>query len=176
MWRSHCNVGRAWAVVLTTTSPSVATGVWSSRVFTGGLFVLLPGTREYRIAPQNAAALAERFRKAGFFKLRRSYRLAATDLPTYVLTIDAGQRHKSVEDYGGSRAVGMPKAVTDLEQAVDEVAGTDRWIRGSAGLTAWLEGQKLRFPIAGSGATATQDFRIWPTAADLRIAANRQLL
>jgi hypothetical protein len=60
-----------------------------------------------------------------------------------VLTVDTGQRQKSVEDYEGKLA-GMPKVVTELEDAVDKAAGTDRWLRGS-GLVAWLEGQHFDF-------------------------------
>src|SRR5262249_26517324 len=65
--------------------------------------VVWPGTHEDRIAPGKVAALFEQFRKAGFFGLRNSYRIAAFDLPTYMLTVDMGQRHKSVEDYGGRK-------------------------------------------------------------------------
>src|SRR5262249_53143871 len=110
-------------------------------VFTGGLtFVVLPGTHEDRIAAGTVAALFEQFRKAGFFGLRSLYRSAdSVDSPAYVLTVETGQRHKSVEDHAGQRA-GMPKVVTELENAVDKVAGTDRWVKGNAGLIAWLEG------------------------------------
>jgi hypothetical protein len=38
----------------------------------------------------------------------------------------------------------MPKVVTELEDAVDEVAGTERWLKGT-GLIAWLEGQHFDF-------------------------------
>jgi hypothetical protein len=91
--------------------------------------------------------LVERFRKAGFFKLRSSYRGADSDArsdsPKYVLTVDTGQRHKSVEDHLG-QAAGMPKVVTELEHAVDEAAGTEHWVKGT-GLIAWLEGQNFDF-------------------------------
>jgi hypothetical protein len=107
--------------------------------------ILLPGTHEERIAPETAAALFARFQKAGFFNLRSAYQVADTvDLPEFVLTVDTGQRHKSVVDYWGEK-VGMPKIVTELEEAVDKAAGTDRWLRGSIGLTAWLDGQHFDF-------------------------------
>ena len=57
----------------------------------------------------------------------------------------------------------MPKVVTELEDAVDKVAGTDRWLRGSAGLIAWLEGQHFDFhspeaaQLAVSGANRRAD-------------------
>jgi hypothetical protein len=124
--------------------------------------VVLPGTHEDRIAPGAVAALFEQFRKGGFFDLRMSYRADVTDNPTYVLTVDTGQRQKSVEDYVGKEA-GMPAVVTELERAVDKAAGTDRWVRGSAGLIAWLDGQNFDFhsseaaKLAAAGARGRAD-------------------
>jgi hypothetical protein len=106
--------------------------------------VVLPGTHEDRIDPGAVGALFEQFRNAGFFHLRSSYRAAITDNPTYVLTVVTEQRYKSVEDYAGKKA-GMPAAVTELEHAVDKAAGTDRWVRGSAGLITWLEARNFDF-------------------------------
>jgi hypothetical protein len=105
--------------------------------------VVWPGTHEDRIDPRTVAALFKQFQKAGFFDLRSSYRAAILHGATYVLTVDTGRRHKSVEDYVGQQA-GMPRVVTELEDAVDKVAGTDRWLRGT-GLIAWLEGQHFDF-------------------------------
>jgi hypothetical protein len=57
----------------------------------------------------------------------------------------------------------MPKTVAGLENAVDKVAGTDRWLRGTAGLVAWLEGQNFDFQsqeaveLAVLGARRTAD-------------------
>jgi hypothetical protein len=133
--------GRVLFTTETYTGPESAVASHRQLVAQG---VALPGTHEDRIAPATVAALFARFRKAGFFNLRSSYRAEITDSPAYVLTADAGQRHKSVEDYMG-RMVGMPKVVTELEDAVDKVAGTDRWVRGTAGLIAWLEGQHFDF-------------------------------
>ena len=80
--------------------------------------VVWPGTHEDRIDPGTVAALFKQFQKAGFFDLRSSYRGAILHGATYVLTVDTGQRQKSVEDYVGKLA-GMPKVVTELEDAVD---------------------------------------------------------
>jgi hypothetical protein len=105
--------------------------------------VVLPGTHEDRVASDAVAALLGQFRKANFFYLLPLYWGGGTDAPTYVLTLDTGRRRKSVTDYEGGE-IGMPKAVTDLEDAVDKVAGTDRWLRG-IGLAAWLEGRHFDF-------------------------------
>jgi hypothetical protein len=129
--------------------------------------IVLPGTHEDRIAPEAVAALLERFRKAKFFYLLPSYWGGGTDAPTYVLTLDTGRRHKSVKAYMGE-PVGVPKAVTDLEDAVDRTAGTERWLRGT-GLTAWLEGQHFDFHSTAAAELAA-------SAADKRKAAEALVL
>lgn len=106
--------------------------------------VLVQGRHEDRVAPAVVAALVEQFRAARFFTLKSSYRAMITDNPTYVLTLDTGNGAKTVVDYVGQKA-GMPKAVSDLEKAVDRAAGTDRWVRGAAALIPWLEEQKFDF-------------------------------
>lgn len=116
----------------------------SHRQFAVSQGVLLPGTHEDRIAPEAVAALVEKFRAAGFFRLKSEYQAGVTDNPTYVLSFDTGRKSMTVLDYVG-REAGMPEAVTDLENAVDALAGTDRWVRGSKPLIAWLEQQQFDF-------------------------------
>jgi hypothetical protein len=67
-----------------------------------------------------------------------------TDSPTYIVTIDTGHRAKSVIDYVGLD-VGMPRAEKDLEDAIDEVAGTRRWIEGGAGVIPLLWEERADF-------------------------------
>jgi hypothetical protein len=124
--------------------------------------ILLPGTHEDQIAPEKVAALFAQFQKAGFFNLRSSYVSGWVDIPESVLTVDTGRRQKSVTDSWGEK-VGMPKIVTELQEAVDKVAGTDRWLRGTAGLVTWLEEQNFDFhspeavQLAVLGARTTAD-------------------
>jgi hypothetical protein len=122
--------------------------------------IVLPGTHEDRIAPEAAAALVQQFRRANLFYLLPLYWGGGTDAPTYWLTLDTGRRRKSVTDYQGEK-IGMPKAVTELEDAVDKTAGTDRWLRGTDGLTGWLEGQHFDFhsPEAAQLATSAANRR-----------------
>ena len=68
----------------------------------------------------------EVYRRANYFSLDRRYTLAATDLPTYVTSISIDGQEMSVVDYGGLEA-GMPASVRDVEDAIDEVAGTRKW-------------------------------------------------
>ncbi len=100
--------------------------------------VLLPGTHEDRISVADVAALIGKFQAARFWKLRNAYRTPVTDSPTYQVTFDTGKSRKTVIDYVGEES-GMPHSVTELEEAIDRVAGTDRWVRGTQGLLPWLE-------------------------------------
>ncbi len=95
--------------------------------FHGGRFVAIPGDHQARIDPEEAARLLERFRGAGFFELKDNYVAGVTDNPTYRLELIVGAKKKTVVDYVGDW-VGMPVVVTELEDAVDEAAGTDRWV------------------------------------------------
>ncbi len=61
------------------------------------------------------------------FELKDTYRAGVTDNPTYCLELVIGSKNKTVIDYVGTW-VGMPTFVSELEEAVDEAAGTDRWI------------------------------------------------
>jgi len=93
--------------------------------------VLLPGRHTAHIDPAAAARLIDRFRAAHFFGLKNEYFYGATDNPTQILTVRIGRANKKVTDYIGTLA-GMPQDVRDLEQAVDTVAGTARWVDGNA--------------------------------------------
>ncbi|WP_421852561.1 DUF6438 domain-containing protein [Novosphingobium sp.] len=92
--------------------------------------VLLPGRHKANIDPAAAARLLDRFRAARFFGLRKEYFYGATDNPTQVLTVRIGKTSKTVTDYIGTMA-GMPQSVVDLEEAVDAVTGTARWVDGN---------------------------------------------
>jgi hypothetical protein len=81
------------------------------------------------IPVQAVSTLAAKFRQARFFALKSQYRADVTDQVTTTLTFEDAGRSKTVEDYAGEM-VGMPRAVLDLEQAVDATAGTDRWVKG----------------------------------------------
>ncbi|MFT3975741.1 MAG: DUF6438 domain-containing protein [Sphingomonas bacterium] len=93
--------------------------------------VLLPGHHTRRVDPVVVTRLIDKFRAAHFFGLRKEYFYGATDNPTQLLTVRVGKTSKTVTDYIGTMA-GMPQEVRDLEEAVDEVAGTARWVHGNA--------------------------------------------
>jgi hypothetical protein len=97
--------------------------------FSGEKYVQIPGTHDARIAPDTVRELVRQFESAKFFAAGDKYIAEVTDNPTYTLTLSVGGRTKTVTDYVGEQ-VGMPVVITDLENAVDEAAGTGRWIKG----------------------------------------------
>jgi hypothetical protein len=58
--------------------------------------------------------------------------------------------------------IGMPKTITEIEDAVDKAAGTERWLKG-IGVTAWLEGRHFDFH-------STEAAQLAVSAADNRLA------
>ena len=61
-----------------------------------------------------------------------------TDNPTYCLELIIGAKKKTIVDYVGTW-VGMPEFITELEDAVDEAAGTDRWVTTGPGTVAVMQ-------------------------------------
>jgi hypothetical protein len=106
--------------------------------FHGGHYVSIPGDHQARIAPEAAARLLERFRAAEFFHFKDKYAASVTDNPTYCLELAIGAKRKTITDYVGTW-VGMPTLVSELEDAVDEAAGTDRWVSAGPGTLAAMQ-------------------------------------
>jgi hypothetical protein len=95
--------------------------------YEGRRFVNAVGVRTATIPRQNVARLLARFDEIGFDSLRDAYRGQVTDLPTYTITLTRNGRSKSVVDYAGL-SVGMPRAVRELQDEIDRVAGTSQWV------------------------------------------------
>lgn len=109
-----------------------------------GQNVLWSGTHDAEVSPQAVAELIEKFRASHFMGMKPEYTAGVTDNPTYALTLRVGKTTKRVVDYVGNE-VGMPASVTALEDAVDELAGTQRWVRGNAQTIALLKAQDFDF-------------------------------
>jgi hypothetical protein len=98
-------------------------------VFDGERFVAAEGRHTDTVDPAAVRALAKRFVAADFYSMRGEYRASVTDNPTYVLSISIDGHKKQVVDYVG-QWVGMPAAIVELEDDVDVLAHTERWIKG----------------------------------------------
>jgi hypothetical protein len=75
-----------------------------------------------------------------------------------VLSLRIGKATRHVSDYVGERG-GMPASVTALEEAVDALAGTERWTRGNAETVALLKAQG--FDFASREAADLVQMAIW---------------
>ena len=100
--------------------------------YEGEKFVRVVGHQTAAIEPSTVAKLLTRAESIHFFDLRNAYRYienpdgstsTVTDLPTTIVTITTSGRTKTVEDY-----VGAPDALREFERAIDEAAGTKRWV------------------------------------------------
>lgn len=112
--------------------------------FNGGFNVAVPGTHYAKVDPAALRELAKKFVSTDFYSMDPIYRAMVTDNPTYLVSIDVdGNRHQ-VEDYVGSW-VGMPEVISELENAVDEFAETNRWVQGSTGLVDALKTEGFQF-------------------------------
>jgi hypothetical protein len=99
--------------------------------YKGNWYVSIEGEHTAHISPEAARQLLERFRSANFFALKSEYRAGVTDNPTYCLELQIGAKKKIITDYVGEW-VGMPAAVTQLEDAVDQTADSARWVTASS--------------------------------------------
>jgi ankyrin repeat protein len=87
-------------------------------------------------------ALARRFAAADFYSMEDSYCGAPLFSSSLSITIDG--HVKGVRDCVGQWA-GMPTVILELEDEVDAVARTQRWVEGGEGLVAALRAEKFDF-------------------------------
>lgn len=113
-------------------------------IFDGGSFVVAAGKHTDRVDAAAVRKLARQFLDADFYSMDSSYKARVTDNPTYIVSIAIDGRLKKVEDYVGSWE-GMPAVITELEDAVDALARSDRWIEGSEGLVEALKAERFNF-------------------------------
>ena len=94
--------------------------------FTGSKSNLAPsvpcqGKRQWRIAPATVDQLRSLVDRSGFFGFSDRYTGGVTDMPAFAVTVTRNGRTKSVTDYVGLM-VGMPRAMVDIENAIDAAA------------------------------------------------------
>lgn len=95
--------------------------------YVGGQFVNVVGQQQASIPRADVERLLARFDAIGFERLRDEYLAQVSDVPSYTISLTRNGRTKRVVDYMGV-AVGMPDSVRELEDEIDRVAGTARWV------------------------------------------------
>jgi ankyrin repeat protein len=99
--------------------------------YTGRDFVAITGQHAGRISQAALRDLVDAFRAANYFNLRGHYEAGITDGPTYTTSITFDGFHESVVDYMGQQA-SMPPSVSTLEETIDRLAGSQKWLCGNA--------------------------------------------
>jgi ankyrin repeat protein len=127
------------------TCPSYKVTVSTTGVnFDGGGYVVASGKHTAAANANAVRELARKFAEADFYSMDAEYFASVTDNPSYHLSISIDGHKKEIEDYVGAW-VGMPAIVTELEEAVDDLAGTNRWVNGADGLVEALQAEKFNF-------------------------------
>jgi hypothetical protein len=99
-----------------------------SVIYTGNRFVAVTGVQKSRISMDAVRELVNLFRQADYFSLRDDYSASVTDNPTFITSISFDGKTKKVRNYVGWE-IGIPQAVTNIEEAIDRLAGTSKWIK-----------------------------------------------
>ena len=104
--------------------------------FEGRRFVKTTGAATAKIKPEDFNRLVNEFEKLNYFSLRDQYINAAdgcagfmTDMASAKTSISLNGRIKSVSHYYGCRGPEIITALTALERKIDEIAGTEKWIK-----------------------------------------------
>jgi Domain of unknown function (DUF6438) len=98
-------------------------------VFDGDAFVAAKGRHTDTVDPDAVRALAKKFVAADFYSMRNEYRASVTDNSTYTVSIAIDGHKKQIVDYVG-QWIGMPAVIVELEDDVDALAHTERWVKG----------------------------------------------
>lgn len=123
-----------------------------SVAYQGRGYVVVTGEHHDHISKDSLRQILEAFRKADYFSLRDKYIYGVTDNPTTTTSISFDGQQKSVIDYVGEEA-GMPHAVVEVEETIDRVAGTARWVSGSAETVPSLMRENWDFKSQEAGLT-----------------------
>jgi HEAT repeat protein len=85
------------------------------------------GVRMTRLTPEQLARLVAAFDTADYFSLRDRYEGGPTDNSYTITSFSRGGRTKRVSHYMSTDA-GAPRALFELENAIDAIAGTREWV------------------------------------------------
>ncbi len=106
-----------------------------SVLFEGEKFTKTKGKAEGRISKEKVRELVKEFEKADFFDLNGEYDCyQMTDNPSALTSIQINGKKKSIDHYRGCRKGSADfekelSKLTELENKIDEIAGTRKWIK-----------------------------------------------
>jgi hypothetical protein len=104
----------------------------SGRVeYDGQEFVCAAGLRTQQVDPRRARKLIADLAAADFFELNWAANDSITDQSTATLRLTYGGQTRTIRHYHGDQAA--PRVLHKMERAIDQIAGTDRWLPRRAG-------------------------------------------
>ncbi|MGI0028702.1 MAG: DUF6438 domain-containing protein [Nitrososphaera sp.] len=95
-------------------------------IYEGFAFVAVTGTRTAQIPQDKFEQIVEKFYEINYFSLEDRYEEPVSDLPSTTTSITVAGVTKSVYRYGFG-----PEELVQLENFIDELVGTERWIKGA---------------------------------------------
>jgi hypothetical protein len=113
-------------------------------LFDGEPNVYLPGHHTAHVPAEAVTQLLDAFRAASFLSALPKYVAGWTDNPTQTLTLRMNRTTKTVVDYVGLDE-GLPLAVKNLENLVDTIAGTERWVKKNEDSLALMKAEGWDF-------------------------------
>lgn len=104
--------------------------------YEGRASVKLVGSAESSISQEKLRELIRAFEKIDYFNLQAAYETPndgckdwVTDGPTAIVSLTINGRSRSLRHYSGCRGVALLAELEKLEQAIDDAANTQQWIR-----------------------------------------------
>ena len=104
--------------------------------YEGRASVKLVGNAESSISQEKLRELIQAFEEINYFDLKARYESPndgckdwVTDGPTAITSLTINGRSKSVRHYSGCRGIAVLAGLEKLEQAIDDAANTQQWIR-----------------------------------------------
>ena len=120
--------------------------------YDGEGYVAFTGHHRGTVPKENVLELLKLFKASDYYSLDDEYSMSVTDQATYHTSIEVNGKRKAVRDYVGLE-VGMPLAVMRLENEIDRLSGSERWIKGNAGTVAALNAEHWDFKSGEATAT-----------------------
>ncbi|HTD23235.1 MAG TPA: ankyrin repeat domain-containing protein [Terriglobales bacterium] len=121
-------------------------------LYEGKAYVAVQGQHHGSISQETVHQIVDAFREADYYSLRDKYICEVTDNPAYETSMEIDGRLKKVMDYVGEE-VGMPFAVSKLEESIDRLANTERWTKGNAATVGSLMEEKWDFKSPEAAST-----------------------
>jgi ankyrin repeat protein len=119
----------------------------------GERYVVVTGEHRDRISEAAVSEILDAFRKADYFSLKDEYSYTTScfssdsHYPSFETSLSTDNVTKSLRDCLGLH-VGMPEAISDLEDTIDRVAGTEKWIKGTSNTASSLRAEGWNFKSA----------------------------